>query len=121
MTPTETTREIISQAFEAWRQGTGPIGRGVANDGRPYENSYAWIMKLDNGKVIPFGLGSYGLGWQVESTPFGRSIGHNGGWPGFSTVRSVSESSGKLTSPRPSSAIFLANSRLCSWLSILMA
>jgi hypothetical protein len=27
-------------------------GRGVANDGRPYENSYAWIMKLDNGKVV---------------------------------------------------------------------
>ena len=27
-------------------------GRGIANDGRPYENSYAWIMKLDNGKVV---------------------------------------------------------------------
>ena len=118
MTQTETNREIIRQAFEAWRQGTGPItdvfapgmvwrieghsaaakeyrgtqqfvdevlapfgarfaggepfrpvtirgvyadgdtvvviwdGRGVANDGRPYENSYAWIMKLDNGKVV---------------------------------------------------------------------
>ena len=118
MTPAETNREIISQAFEAWRQGTGPItdvfapgmvwrieghsaaareyrgtqqfvdevlapfgarfaggepfrpvtirgvyadgdtvvviwdGRGIANDGRPYENSYAWIMKLDNGKVV---------------------------------------------------------------------
>ena len=118
MTPAETNREIISQAFEAWRQGTSPItdvfapgmvwrieghsaaareyrgtqqfvdevlapfgarfaggepfrpvtirgvyadgdtvvviwdGRGVANDGRPYENSYAWIMKLDNGKVV---------------------------------------------------------------------
>jgi hypothetical protein len=117
-TPTESNREIIRQAFEAWRQGTGPItdvfapgmvwrieghsaaareyrgtqqfvdevlapfgarfaggepfrpvtirgvyadgdtvvviwdGRGIANDGRPYENSYAWIMKLDNGKVV---------------------------------------------------------------------
>jgi ketosteroid isomerase-like protein len=118
MTQTETNREIIREAFEAWRQGTGPItdvfapgmvwrieghsaaareyrgtqqfvdevlapfgarfaggepfrpvtirgvyadgdtvvviwdGRGIANDGRPYENSYAWIMKLDNGKVV---------------------------------------------------------------------
>ena len=118
MSQTETNREIIRQAFEAWRQGTGPItdvfapgmvwrieghsaaareyrgtqqfvdevlapfgarfaggepfrpvtirgvyadgdtviviwdGRGIANDGRPYENSYAWIMKLDNGKVV---------------------------------------------------------------------
>lgn len=117
-TPTEANREIIRQAFEAWRQGTGPItdvfapgmvwrieghsaaakeyrgsrqfidevlapfgarftagepfrpvairgvyadgdtvvviwdGRGIANDGQPYENSYAWIMKLDNGKVV---------------------------------------------------------------------
>jgi ketosteroid isomerase-like protein len=117
-TPTETNREIIRQAFEAWRQGTSPItdvfapgmvwrieghsaaakeyrgtqqfidevlgpfgarfadgqpfrpvtirgvyadgdtvvviwdGRGIANDGQPYENSYAWIMKLDNGKVV---------------------------------------------------------------------
>ena len=118
MTQTATNREIIRQAFEAWRQGTSPItgvfapgmvwrieghsavareyrgtqqfvdevlapfgarfaggepfrpvtirgvyadgdtvvviwdGRGIANDGRPYENSYAWIMKLDNGKVV---------------------------------------------------------------------
>jgi len=118
MAQTETNREIIRQAFEAWRQGTGQItdvfapgmvwrieghsaaareyrgtqqfvdevlapfgarfaggepfrpvtirgvyadgdtvvviwdGRGIANDGRPYENSYAWIMKLDNGKVV---------------------------------------------------------------------
>ncbi len=27
-------------------------GRGMASDGRPYENSCAWIMKLDGGKVI---------------------------------------------------------------------
>jgi uncharacterized protein len=118
MTQAETNREIIRQAFEAWRQGTSPItdvfapgmvwrieghsvaakeyrgtqqfidevlapfgarfaggqpfrpvtirgvysdddtvvviwdGRGIANDGQPYENSYAWIMKLDNGKVV---------------------------------------------------------------------
>jgi uncharacterized protein len=118
MTQTETNREIIRQAFEAWRQGTSPItdvfapgmvwrieghsaaakeyrgtqqfvdevlapfgarfaggqpfrpvtirgiysdddtvvviwdGRGIANDGQPYENSYAWIMKLDSGKVV---------------------------------------------------------------------
>ena len=118
MAQTETNREIIRQAFEAWRQGTSPItdvfapgmvwrieghsaaareyrgtqqfvdevlapfgarfaggqpfrpvtirgvyadddtvvviwdGRGIANDGQPYENSYAWIMKLDNGKVV---------------------------------------------------------------------
>jgi ketosteroid isomerase-like protein len=27
-------------------------GRGVANDGTPYENSYAWIMRLHGGKVV---------------------------------------------------------------------
>jgi ketosteroid isomerase-like protein len=27
-------------------------GRGVANDGQPYENSYAWIMRLDGGLVV---------------------------------------------------------------------
>jgi ketosteroid isomerase-like protein len=27
-------------------------GGGVATDGQPYENSYAWIMKLADGKVI---------------------------------------------------------------------
>jgi uncharacterized protein len=27
-------------------------GRGVANDGQPYENSYAWIMRLAGGKVV---------------------------------------------------------------------
>jgi uncharacterized protein len=133
MTQTETNREIIRQAFEAWRQGTSPItdvfapgmvwrieghsaaareyrgtqqfvdevlapfgarfaggepfrpviirgvyadgdtvvviwdGRGIANDGRPYENSYAWIMKLDNGKV-------------VDGTAFFDSISFNDLW-----------------------------------------
>ena len=27
-------------------------GRGVANDGEPYENSYAWFMTMKNGKVV---------------------------------------------------------------------
>jgi uncharacterized protein len=115
---TEANRTIVRQAFDAWRDGTGPItdlfapdmvwrieghslasrqyddtqqfvdevlapfgarfaageafhpveirsvladgdtvvvvwdGRGVANDGRPYENSYAWIMALRDGKVV---------------------------------------------------------------------
>ena len=110
-TPTETNREIIRQAFDAWRQGTAPItgvfapgmvwrieghsaaskqyhskqqfidevlapfgarftqsepfrpvtirgvyadgdtviviwdGHGIATDGQPYQNSYAWIIK----------------------------------------------------------------------------
>jgi uncharacterized protein len=26
--------------------------RGIANDGQPYENSYAWFLKLRDGKVI---------------------------------------------------------------------
>jgi uncharacterized protein len=27
-------------------------GRGIANDGQPYENSYAWSMKMLEGKVV---------------------------------------------------------------------
>ncbi|MGR6917975.1 nuclear transport factor 2 family protein [[Actinomadura] parvosata] len=27
-------------------------GRGVANDGKPYTNSYVWIMKVRAGKVV---------------------------------------------------------------------
>lgn len=27
-------------------------GRGVANDGKPYENSYAWFLKMRDFKVI---------------------------------------------------------------------
>ncbi len=27
-------------------------GCGVANDGRPYENSYAWFLRMRDGKVI---------------------------------------------------------------------
>jgi hypothetical protein len=33
-------------------------GRGTANDGHPYENSYAWFMKMRGGKVID-GTASY--------------------------------------------------------------
>src|ERR1022692_2437104 len=132
-TRTETNREIIRQAFDAWRQGTGAItdvfapgmvwrieghsaaskeyrskqqfidevlapfgarftvsepfrpvtiravyadddtviviwdGRGIASDGQPYENSYAWIMKLADGKVI-------------DGTAFYDSISFNDLW-----------------------------------------
>jgi ketosteroid isomerase-like protein len=27
-------------------------GHGVANDGQPYQNSYAWFMTMRDGKVI---------------------------------------------------------------------
>ena len=42
-------------------------GRGVANDGRPYDNSYAWIMRLADGKV-------------VDGTAFYDSISFNDLW-----------------------------------------
>jgi uncharacterized protein len=42
-------------------------GRDVANDGRPYENSYAWIMRLSGGKV-------------VDGTAFYDSISFNDLW-----------------------------------------
>ncbi len=117
-TETETNRDIVSRAFDAWRTGAGLItdifapdlvwrieghslasraygsrqefidevlapfgarfadgeafrpttirsitadgdtvvvvwdGRGVANDGQPYTNSYAWIMRLGDGQVV---------------------------------------------------------------------
>ena len=132
-TPTETNREIIRQAFDAWRQGTAPItgvfapgmvwrieghsaaskqyhskqqfndevlapfgarftqsepfrpvtirgvyadgdtviviwdGHGIATDGQPYQNSYAWIMKLADGMVI-------------DGTAFFDSISFNDLW-----------------------------------------
>ena len=28
------------------------VGRGIAHDGEPYENSYAWFMRMRDGKVI---------------------------------------------------------------------
>jgi uncharacterized protein len=133
MTRTETNRDIIRRAFEAWRDGSGPItdvfapdmvwrieghslaskeyrsrqefidevlapfgarfssgepfrpatirsitaeddtvivvwdGRGVANDGKAYANSYAWIMRLVDGKV-------------VDGTAFYDSISFNDLW-----------------------------------------
>ena len=42
-------------------------GRGIANDGEPYENSYAWIMRMRNGKVI-------------DGTAFYDSISFNALW-----------------------------------------
>ena len=42
-------------------------GRGVANDGRPYENSYAWVMRMRGGKV-------------VDGTAFYDSISFNDLW-----------------------------------------
>jgi ketosteroid isomerase-like protein len=42
-------------------------GRGIANDGKPYENSYAWFMQLRDGKVI-------------DGTAFYDSISFNDLW-----------------------------------------
>jgi ketosteroid isomerase-like protein len=42
-------------------------GRGVANDGVPYENSYAWFMRMKDGKV-------------VDGTAFFDSISFNDLW-----------------------------------------
>jgi uncharacterized protein len=42
-------------------------GRGVANDGVPYENSYAWFMKMRDGLV-------------VDGTAFYDSISFNELW-----------------------------------------
>ena len=42
-------------------------GRGIATDGQPYENSYAWIMKMRDGQV-------------VDGTAFYDSISFNDLW-----------------------------------------
>jgi ketosteroid isomerase-like protein len=42
-------------------------GHGVASDGRPYDNSYAWVMKMRDGKVI-------------DGTAFYDSISFNDLW-----------------------------------------
>jgi ketosteroid isomerase-like protein len=42
-------------------------GRGVANDGQPYENSYAWFMKMHDGMII-------------DGTAFYDSISFNDLW-----------------------------------------
>jgi ketosteroid isomerase-like protein len=42
-------------------------GRGVANDGRPYENTYAWVMRMRDGAI-------------VDGTAFYDSISFNDLW-----------------------------------------
>jgi ketosteroid isomerase-like protein len=42
-------------------------GRGIANNGQPYENSYAWFMTMRDGKVI-------------DGTAFYDSISFNDLW-----------------------------------------
>src|ERR1700733_2687612 len=42
-------------------------GRGITTDGQPYENSYAWIMKMQDGQV-------------VDGTAFYDSISFNELW-----------------------------------------
>jgi uncharacterized protein len=42
-------------------------GRGVANDGRPYENTYAWFMRMRDGLV-------------VDGTAFYDSVSFNDLW-----------------------------------------
>jgi ketosteroid isomerase-like protein len=42
-------------------------GHGVANDGQPYHNSYAWVMQMRDGKVI-------------DGTAFYDSISFNDLW-----------------------------------------
>jgi ketosteroid isomerase-like protein len=42
-------------------------GRGIANDGQPYQNSYVWIMKMRDGKVI-------------DGTAFYHSLSFNDLW-----------------------------------------
>ena len=42
-------------------------GRGITNDGTPYENTYAWFMKLRDGQV-------------VDGTAFYDSISFNDLW-----------------------------------------
>ena len=42
-------------------------GHGVANDGQAYDNSYAWLMRLEQGKV-------------VDGTAFYDSISFNDLW-----------------------------------------
>lgn len=42
-------------------------GHGIANDGQPYDNSYAWVMQMRDGKVI-------------DGTAFFDSLSFNGLW-----------------------------------------
>lgn len=49
-------------------------GRGVANDGKTYENSYAWIMRMRDGKV-------------VDGTAFYDSLSFNDLWTRVTPTR----------------------------------
>ncbi|MEN3283884.1 MAG: uncharacterized protein V7607_5024 [Solirubrobacteraceae bacterium] len=61
-TTTEDNRRVMREAFEAWQAGTAPAdgdtvivlwaGHGIANDGQPYENTYAWFMRIRDGLVV---------------------------------------------------------------------
>jgi ketosteroid isomerase-like protein len=42
-------------------------GRGIANDGHPYENSYAWVMRMRDGEV-------------TDGTAFYDSVSFNDLW-----------------------------------------
>jgi uncharacterized protein len=50
-------------------------GRGIANDGKPYENTYAWFMTMRDGKV-------------VDGTAFYDSIAFNDLWTRVQPERS---------------------------------
>ncbi|AQR61869.1 ketosteroid isomerase [Brevundimonas sp. LM2] len=43
-------------ATEVWAEGDHVIarweGRGVAGDGRPYQNDYVWIFRMENGRAV---------------------------------------------------------------------
>lgn len=43
-------------ATEIWAEGDHVIarweGRGVAGDGRPYQNDYVWIFRMENGRAV---------------------------------------------------------------------
>jgi ketosteroid isomerase-like protein len=49
-------------------------GRGVANDGKTYENSYAWIMRMRDGEV-------------VDGTAFYDSLSFNDLWTRVAPTR----------------------------------
>src|SRR5437763_127378 len=69
--PTPTWKDP-APGHDAIRTRTRPVsvrwdGHGVANDGRPYDNSYAWFMTVRDGKVI-------------DGTAFFDSISFNDLW-----------------------------------------
>jgi hypothetical protein len=69
-TPMPSNREIVAGAYDDGEQGTVVVvwdGRGTTTAGTAYENTYAWIMKLSDGKV-------------VDGTAFYDSIAFNELW-----------------------------------------